>query len=103
MNQQKKIPVAFTLIQTNQYNTDKQYLEKRIKGIKNEIPNVSDLVTISVFNRKIGEVENKITVVSNLVTTNVFDKKIKEVEKKIPVVRDLVKKRDYQKKTLKEH
>ena len=98
---EKKIPVAFTLIQTNQCNTDKQYLEKRIKDVENEIPNVSDSVTISVFNTKIGEVENKITVVSNLVTTNVLDTKIKEVEKKIPVARDLVKKRDYQKKTLK--
>ena len=88
----------FTLIQTNQYNTDKQYLEKRIKDVENEIPNVSGLVTISVFNTKIGEVENKITVVSNLVIINVLDTKIKEVEKKIPVVMDLFKKRYYQKK-----
>ena len=33
-NLEKKIPDAFTLIQTNQYNTDKQNLEKKIREVE---------------------------------------------------------------------
>ena len=40
-----KIPYAFNLIQTSQYNTDKQNLEKNIGDVENEIPDVSVLVT----------------------------------------------------------
>ena len=68
----------------NQYNTDKQYLEKKIGDIDKRIPDTSGLVTATVLNTKISEVENKILNTSSLVTTTVLNTKISEVENKIP-------------------
>ena len=68
-NVEKKIPDQSTLIQTNQYNTDKQNLEKNIGEVENKIHDVSGLVTTAVLNTKIGEVENKIPDTSRLATT----------------------------------
>ena len=47
----QKIPDATTLIRINQYNTDKQNLEKKTKDVVN---------TTTVFNTKILEVKSKI-------------------------------------------
>ena len=47
------------LIHINQYNTDEENLEKKLKMLIKKIPDTSDLVTTTVFNTKIGEVENK--------------------------------------------
>ena len=52
---------ASTLIQTNQYNTDRQNLEKKIDNVENKIPEISGLVTSTVHNTKIGKFENKIS------------------------------------------
>ena len=49
---QKKIPDVTTLIHINQYNADKQNLEKKIGDDDNEMPNTSGLVTITVLNTK---------------------------------------------------
>ena len=69
-NSENKIPHATTLIHINQYNTDKQNLEK-----KNWIT--------TVLNTKISKVENKIRDTSGLVTTTILNTKISEVENKI--------------------
>ena len=64
---EKKIPDGYTLIQTNQYNANKQNLERKIGAVENKIPVVTGLVTNTVLNTKMGEVENKIPDVSGLV------------------------------------
>ena len=55
----KKIPDATTSIHINQYNTDKQNLEKKIEDVDEKIPGVSDLVTTTVFNTEIIKFDNK--------------------------------------------
>ena len=52
-NLENKIPDASTLIQTNQYNTDKQSLGKKYDMLI-KIHDVSDLVSTTVLNTKIG-------------------------------------------------
>ena len=83
---------ATTLIYVNQYNTDKQNLEKKMEILRKKIPDVSGLVTTTVNKNytKIGKVDNKILDTSGLVTTAVLNTKIKEVEDKIPNVSVLV-------------
>ena len=49
-----------------------------------KIPDISGLVTTTVFNTKISEAENKIPYVSGLVTSTVLNTKISKVENKIP-------------------
>ena len=90
-----KFPEATTLVYINQYNTDKQSLDKKIGDVDKKIPGVSGLVTATVLTTKIGEVDNKIPSTSGLVTTIVLDTKIGEVEHKIQGVSGLVKKTDY--------
>ena len=58
-NLYNKIPEACTSIQTNQYNTDRQNLEKNIREVENKIPDISGLVTTTGLTAKIGEVERK--------------------------------------------
>ena len=53
---EKKIPEATTLIQINQYNTDKQNLAKKTGNVDKKIPDTSGLVTTAVLNTKISEV-----------------------------------------------
>ena len=95
----KKIPDTTTLIHINQYNTDKQNLEKKIRDVDKKVPDTSGLVTTTVLNTKISEVQNKIPDTSGLVATTVLNTKISEVENKIPSVSGLVKKTDYDAKT----
>ena len=92
-NLENKIPNASTLIQTNQYNTDKQNLEQKMElFIKNTW--LSGLLTTAVFITKLGDVENKIPEVSGLVIATVLNTKVREIENKIADVSGLVKKTD---------
>ena len=54
INLENKIPDASTSIQTNQYSTNKQNLEKKIEIVENKSPDISVLVTTAVFNTKIS-------------------------------------------------
>ena len=57
---EKKISDATKLFHINQYNTDKQNLQKKNRDDDKQIPDTSGLVTTTVLNTKIREVENKI-------------------------------------------
>ena len=83
-NLEKKIPDYSSLIQTNQYNADKQNLEKLNGDVEGKKTNTSSLVNTTVLYAKIIEVENKILDVSCLVTVSVLNTKIVEVENNIP-------------------
>ena len=76
----KKITDATTLVHINQYNTDKQILERKNGDVDRKIPDTSGLETTTVLNTKIREIENKLLDTSSLVTTTVLNKKITEVE-----------------------
>ena len=58
------------------------------------MPEVSGLVTNTVWNTNISEAENKIPKTIGLVTTTVLETEIGEVERKIPNVSGFVKKTD---------
>ena len=49
----QKKPDATTSVDINQYNTDKQNLEKKIEDVDKKISDTSDLVTTTVFNTKL--------------------------------------------------
>ena len=85
-NLEKKIPHATTLIHVNQYNADKQNLEKKkLEELINNVRQINvRLVSTTVLNTKIGEFKSKILYTSGLVTTNILHTKIEEVGKKIP-------------------
>ena len=74
----EKTPNVSTLPQTSQNNTDKQNPEKQIGEVQNKIPDVSGLVTTTVFITKIGEVETKIP---NLVEKVNYDAKTLDIER----------------------
>ena len=63
---EKKNPDAAKLIHINQYNTDKQNLEKKIGDADQKIPDTSGLVTTTVLNTKVNEVENKFLIMINM-------------------------------------
>ena len=74
---EKKIPDATTdaiLIYINQYNTDKQNLEKNTRYVHKEIPDTSGLVTTTVLNTNIREVEDRIPNYDKNITTLEFNK-----------------------------
>ena len=75
-----------TLIQTNQYNTDKQNLQKKIGDVETKIPDVSGLATTTVLNTKIGEVERKIPYTSGLATADVHNMKIVKLSTKFQML-----------------
>ena len=54
----RKIPHATTLIYINQYKADIKNLEKKLEMLI-KIPDVSDLVTRTVLNKKFKEVDKK--------------------------------------------
>ena len=91
-NFENKIPDATTLIHINQYNTDKQNLEKTIGDVDEKIPDVSGLVITTVLNAKIGEVENKIPDTGGLMTITVLDTKTGDIYNKVPDVSGLINK-----------
>ena len=63
-NLEKKISDGTTLFHVNQYNTDKQNLDKKNGDVDKKIWNRSDLANTTVLNTKISEVEHKIPSVS---------------------------------------
>ena len=77
-----EIPDAFTLIQTNRFNTDKQNLEKEIRDVDKQLLGFSSLVNSTVLNTKIREVENNILDVSDLVKKTDHNAKISDTEAK---------------------
>ena len=63
------------LIHKNQCNTDKQSLDKNIEDFDKKIPDVSNLLTNTALNTKIGKVETKLPDVSYLATKTPFKTK----------------------------
>ena len=90
-NLEQRIPAASALIQKNQYNTDKQNVEKKTGDVENKILDIRYLASTAALN----EVENKIPDVSGFASTTLLNTKIDEVENKIPNVSGLVKKTYY--------
>ena len=80
----KKILDATTLIHINQYNIDKQNLEKKKGDVGKEIPDTSGSVTTTILNTKTNEVEKKIPNTSSSGITNVLNTTISEFKNKIP-------------------
>ena len=77
-NLEKKIRDATTSIHINQYNADKQNLDKKIGVIDEKIPPTSGLVATTVLNTKISQVEKKIFSHDKYITTTEFNKLIAE-------------------------
>ena len=70
------------LIHIDQYNTDKQGLEKYIEDLNNKIHDTIGLVTSANVNTKIDEVENKIPDTGGLETKSSLNTKIEQIENK---------------------
>ena len=60
----KQVPNLTTLIDTNQYNTDKQNLQKKTGGIDKKSQTLVDYLLQLLFTQKINECNNKIPNVS---------------------------------------
>ena len=69
-----------TLIHINQYNIDKQSLQKTFEDVDKKVPEISGFVTSTVLNTKISYVKNKIPAVSDLVKKIDCHVKIVEIE-----------------------
>ena len=82
-NLKNKIPDATTFIHINQYNTDKQKLEKKIGNVDKAIPDILGLVTSTILDTKISKVENKIPDTSGVVTTTILTAKTSAINCKI--------------------
>ena len=82
-NLDKKNSDATALIHINQFNTNKQNLEKKKIEMLRKNPDFSGLVTTIVVNKRISEVKNKILDIVSLVTTTSPNMKIGDVENKI--------------------
>ena len=70
------------MIQTSQYNIDKQNCEKKVDNFERKIHDVSGLVTTAVCNAKMGVVESKIPSVIDLVKKPVYDAKTSDFQEK---------------------
>ena len=64
------------------YNTDKSYLEKKIRDADKNIPNISEVIRKLDNNAKINEIENKLPSIAGLATNAALT----AVENKIPDV-----------------
>ena len=62
------------LIHIDQYNTDKQGLEKYIDEVENKIPDTGGLETKSSLNTKIEQIENKLFGHAKCISTPTFNK-----------------------------
>lgn len=71
------------LIHIDQYNTDKQGLEKYIEDVNNKIRDTIGLVTSANVNTKIDEVENKIPDTGGLEIKSSLNTKIEQIENKL--------------------
>ena len=60
---ENKIPDATTLIQINQYKTDKQSLKKKVVIIDKEIPGVSGLVLLLLLMQKLVKLKTKYQII----------------------------------------
>ena len=81
---ENKVPDTSTWTYINEYNTDKQGLEKKIEDFNRKILDVSNLISNTTLNTNIDEVNKKIPDVSGLVTNTALNAKIDEVENRIP-------------------
>ena len=63
-----KVLSANVLVSKTQYSSDKQNLEKIIKGVNKKMVYTSGLVKKTDLNNKITETENQITSITCLVT-----------------------------------
>ena len=70
-------------------------MREKIEDVDKKIPDLSGLVTTTVFDTKISEIENKIRGTRGLVNTIVLNTKTGLVEDKILDVSTLVRKTDY--------
>ena len=68
-NLDKKIPDGTALIHINQYNTDKQNLDKKIGEVDKKTPRTSGLLTATVLNTKIKKLRTKCQILVVLATT----------------------------------
>ena len=64
------------------YNTDKSYLEKKIRDADKKIPNINEVIRKVDNNAKINEIENKLPSTAGLATNAALT----AVENKIPDV-----------------
>ena len=71
------------------YNTDKSYLEKKIRDADKKIPNISEVIRKVDNNTKINEIEKKLPSTAGLATNAALT----AVENKIPDVSILSKKK----------
>ena len=71
------------------YNTDKSYLEKKIRDADKKIPNINEVIRKVDNNAKINEIENKLPSTAGLATNAALT----AVENKIPDVSILSKKK----------
>ena len=71
------------------YNTDKSYLEKKIRDADKKIPNISEVIRKVDNNAKINEIENKLPSTAGLATNAALT----AVGNKIPDVSILSKKK----------
>ena len=70
---------ATTLIYINQYNTDKQKLEKKNGDANKKISDTAGLVTTAILNTKINEVENKFFDHAKYITNQKFNNLTKKI------------------------
>ena len=73
----KKIPDATTLIHINQYNTDKQNLEKKIGDVHKKYRTLMAQWLLLFFNTKISKVKKKMPVVNQ---KTIYDTKVLEIK-----------------------
>ena len=70
------------------YDTDKSYLEKKIRDADKEIPHINGLVKKTDYNAKTPEIKKKIPRITCLATTSALT----AIENEIPDAINLVKK-----------
>ena len=66
-NLEKEIHNATTLFHINQYNTDKQNLDKKMEMLIKKIPNTSSLVATTLLNTKTVKLRTKFLIMINIV------------------------------------
>ena len=99
-NLDRKIPDTTTLRHINQYNTNKQNLQKKMDILIKKIPDAIGLVTTPALNTKISRVENGIPNNSKYITSQKFNKIATEIFAGRLKQADLVKKTDFDKQAL---
>ena len=88
------------MVHINQYNLDKQNLNKKIGDVDEKIPNTSDSVTTTVLNTKVSEVKNKNPDNSKHITTQEINKLTAESFAARLKPADLVNKADFDNKLI---